>query len=244
MAVWQMRLPAGCFTRALIVVLGFCWHIVSIESAIAQTDADDSVEARLDGLEQQSSALADENRQLKAQMDEMRQQSMPDSIPGPPTGSAYSMTETARFATGYDDGFVISPIDPDDTPFSLKFNNQTMFRYTGFGRDVRNFADSAGDITNVTNRSNFEDSRMPPADLLGERAVLPNLSYYVNIDYNTVTTQPIGFRGYWLSYRFSRAVEIFAGQNKVPGSREWLMKSISQHWAPIVRWRRHSSGPA
>lgn len=46
------------------------------------------------------------------------------------------------------------------------------------------------------------------------------------MDYNTVTTEPIGFRGYWLSYRFSDAMQIHIGQNKVPGSREWLVSSM------------------
>jgi hypothetical protein len=102
------------------------------------------------------------------------------------------MPDPARFVTGYDDGFAITPVDPDETPFSLKFNNQTMFRYTGFGRNVRTFTDSAGDVTVVTNRSNFE---IPRGRLIvSGNALLPNLGYYVNIDYNTVTDQPIGFR--------------------------------------------------
>jgi hypothetical protein len=225
MADWQIRSMAGSLTRAIIVAFGLLWLGVLIESASAQTDSGDSVEARLDELEQQSAALADENRQLKAQMVELRQQSLPGSIPGNPTNSADWLPETGRFITGYDDGFVISPVDPEDTPFSLKFNNQTMFRYTGFARDVRTFTDSAGIVTDVTNRSQFE---IPRGRLIvSGNALLPNLGYYVNIDYNTVTSQPIGFRGYWLSYRFSRAVEIFVGQNKVPGSREWLMSSFS-----------------
>src|SRR5262249_37946092 len=56
-------------------------------------------------------------------------------------------------------------------------------------------------------------------------ALLPGLSYLLNIDYNTVTTNPIGFRAYWLSYEFDKSVTIHVGQNKVPGSREWLTTS-------------------
>jgi hypothetical protein len=44
----------------------------------------------------------------------------------------------------------------------------------------------------------------------------------VNIDYNTVSNSQINFLSYWFSYRFNQAFELFIGQNKVPGSREWL----------------------
>src|SRR5262249_11684724 len=99
------------------------------------------------------------------------------------------------------------------------------FRYIGFARDVRTFTDSAGVVTDVTNRSHTEISR--GRLIVSGNALLPDLSYYVNIDYNTVTNEPIGFLAYWLGYRFSRSFQIFAGQNKVPGSREWLMSSFS-----------------
>jgi hypothetical protein len=134
------------------------------------------------------------------------------------------MTEPGQFSAGYDEGFVIVPDDIDDTPFSLRFNNQNMFRYAGFARDVRDWTDTAGVVREVNNRSNFE---IPRGRLIfSGTALLPKLSYYLNIDYNTVTTQPIGFRGYWLSYQFSRSLQIHVGQNKVPGTREWLVSSI------------------
>ncbi len=61
---------------------------------------------------------------------------------------------------------------------------------------------------------------------------MPELTYLLNIDYNTVTNNPIGFRAYSLSYRFSRGLQSHIGQNKVPGSREWLHSSFDAQEGP------------
>jgi hypothetical protein len=55
---------------------------------------------------------------------------------------------------------------------------------------------------------------------------LPQASYLLNIDYNTVTSNPIGFRAYEFAYRFNRGIELHLGLGKVPGSREWLESSF------------------
>ena len=225
MADRRMRLPAGSLTRA--IVLGYAVYLQAVPFATATADPDvsDSVEDRLDELERRYSSLADENRQLRAEIEELRKSPATDSLPDCPADDAGQLTETSPFFAGYDNGFVIAPVHPDEVPFSLKFNNQNMFRYTGFARAVRTFTDNAGNVTDITNRSNIE---IPRGRLIfSGNALLPDLGYYVNIDYNTVTSNPINFRGYWLSYRFSRAFQIFAGQNKVPGSREWLESSFS-----------------
>ena len=49
----------------------------------------------------------------------------------------------------------------------------------------------------------------------------------LNIDYNTVSGTPLGFRAYELAYRFNRAFTLHCGQAKVPGSREWIESAFA-----------------
>jgi hypothetical protein len=125
-----------------------------------------------------------------------------------------------RFYVDYDKGFAILPTDPEETPYSLRIRNQNMFRYDGFGRAKPSWTNSAGDVIPIDNSNYFG---IPRGRLIfSGNALLPELSYLLNIDYNSVTNQPIGFRAFWLSYRFSKALELYVGQSKVPGSREWI----------------------
>jgi len=125
---------------------------------------------------------------------------------------------------GYDQGFLIAPGSEDESPFSLKINNQTMFRYAGFLRDNEFWTDSAGNIHTVNDFSNFQIPRGRLSFSGG--ALVPDLSYQLIIDYNTVSSTPIGFRAYLLSYEFSEALKVNVGQNKVPGTREWLTSAF------------------
>ena len=131
----------------------------------------------------------------------------------------------SRFRADYDDGFAILPRDPGQTPFSLRIRNQNMFRYDGFSRAEPSWTDSAGSIVPITNSNYFG---IPRGRLIfSGDALLPRLSYLLNIDYNSVTNQPIGFRAFWLSHRFSQAIELSVGQSKVPGSREWIESAFA-----------------
>jgi len=135
------------------------------------------------------------------------------------TGSD-SRRRGGRFYVDYDRGFAILPNDPEATPYSLRIRNQNMFRYDGFGRAESSWTDSAGNVIPINNSNYFG---IPRGRLIfSGDALLPELSYLLNIDYNSVTNQPIGFRAFWLSYRFSKALELYVGQSKVPGSREWI----------------------
>ena len=130
-----------------------------------------------------------------------------------------------RFRVDYDNGFAILPRDPDETPYSLRIRNQNMFRYDGFARAESSWIDSAGKQLPINNSSYFG---IPRGRLIfSGNAVMPRLSYLLNIDYNSVTNQPIGFRAFWLSYRFSKALELYVGQSKVPGSREWIESAFA-----------------
>jgi hypothetical protein len=131
----------------------------------------------------------------------------------------------SRFHVDYDNGFAILPNDPEETPFSLKIRNQNMFRYDGFARAEASWTDSAGNVLPINNSNYFG---IPRGRLIfSGNALAPRLSYLLNIDYNSVTSQPIGFRAFWLSYRFSDAVELYVGQSKVPGSREWIESAFA-----------------
>lgn len=137
--------------------------------------------------------------------------------------SVYEAPSAPRFKVDYDKGFVILPTNPQETPFSLKVNNQTTFRYSGFARSEPFWTDSAGNVLPIIDSSNF---LIPRGRLIFTgKALVPDLSYLLNIDYNTAGRNQIGFRAYSLSYRFSRALEVSVGQNKVPGSREWIYSS-------------------
>lgn len=124
------------------------------------------------------------------------------------------------FRVGYDNGFVIASRNPDEVPFTLKINSQNMFRFNEFVPAAEHWTDSAGNRTPIQQDNSFQ---IPRGRLIFSGTVFdPNLSYLLSIDYNTVNSNPIGFRAYELSYRFSRAAEVHIGQGKVPGSREWL----------------------
>jgi len=124
------------------------------------------------------------------------------------------------YFAGYDKGFVIRPTDPEKRPFELKVNSQDQVRYTGFARSVRTWTDSAGIVRTVTDMSSFQ---IPRGRLIFSGFVFrQNLTYNLNIDYNTVSNSQINFRAYWLAWRFNQALTVYIGQSKVPGSREWL----------------------
>lgn len=129
------------------------------------------------------------------------------------------------FGVTYDKGFAILPKNLEETPYSLKITSQNMFRYTGFLRDEEFWIDSAGSRNPISNANSFQ---IPRGRLIFSGNVYdPNLSYLLNIDYNSVTSNPIGFRAYELNYRFGSGLALHIGQGKVPGSREWLESAFA-----------------
>lgn len=132
--------------------------------------------------------------------------------------------DAGQYHVGYDQGFFISPRDPEQFPFELKFNSQDQMRYAGFARNVRTWTDSAGNISPVNDRSAFELTR--GRAIFSGFAFDPRLTYNLTIDYTTVSDSQINFWNYWLGYKFSRGLSLFIGQAQVPGSREWLTPAI------------------
>ena len=192
-----------------------------------------SVIAENDRLAQENSRLAEDIRALQEQAlfrtpGETAPVDQFDS-PGTPR-SEFGTPSLPQYMAGYDGGFVIVPQADDDSPFSLKINNQTTFRYAGFLSEESSWIDSSGRVIPLVSSSNF---LIPRGRLIfSGKALLPDLTYLLSIDYNSANSNPIGFRAYALNYEFSRAFTISVGQNKVPGSREWIASSFAPQEGP------------
>lgn len=222
------------------------WLLLALPagSALAQSDlprAEPLPEAsRLDRLERTLNQVVDENHRLADEVRRLKQEladrpareaaSPPLPPPSPPApdppveAPVAAETPRPRYKVDYDRGFALLPENLDDSPYSLKVNFQDTFRYNGFARGVRTWTDSAGIVRPIANANFFGIPR--GRVIFSGNVFLPRLVYNVNLDYNTVTTSPINFRAYWLGYKFSRSAELYVGQSKVPGSREWLVSSF------------------
>jgi len=123
------------------------------------------------------------------------------------------------FVATYDKGFAIKPKDPEKTPFGLRINGRTQFRYTFFTREDRTYETRTG-VEEISNRNDFEIER---ARLEFRTFFLdPKLQAYVNLDMDTDDNHDVIAHDYWLTYAFHPAFELFGGKGMVPGSRDWL----------------------
>jgi hypothetical protein len=182
-----------------------------------------SDEAVIDRYEERLRLLEEQNQRLSQQIWQVEEQlhrpslTCPDPTAAP--GCVHDVT-AEDYRVGYDNGFVLVPGDASSSPFSLKINSQNMIRYSSFIRDEDFWIDASGNQNAITNSSSFQ---IPRGRLIfSGQALVPELSYLLSFDYNTVTSNPIGFRAYELAYRFNRGLEIHAGLGKVPGTREWI----------------------
>jgi len=223
---------ALCVGLALVVALP---EIVSVARAQSASQDLDPItgQSRVDRLEMTLQSVVDENRRLAEEVSSLQREMtfIPLDAQAAFHGHDSPAIQQSKleekplsgFTATYDNGFVIRSNNLNESPFSLKINHQSTFRYSGFDRDERSWIDSAGNVKPINSSSDF---LIPRGRLIfSGNAWLPKLSYLLNIDYNTVSSDAIGFRAYSLSYRFSRALEMSVGQNKVPGSREWLLSS-------------------
>jgi len=192
----------------------------------------DRLEQTLKSVVEENRRLAEEVRTLKEQLGVRSQAEQAVAAPCPPPAAVPSAPEkpSRKYKVDYDNGFVIVPENLDESPFSLKVSFQDVFRYDGFARGASYWTDSAGNRIPIANSNYFAIPR--GRVIFSGTALLPRLSYLLNIDYNTVTSNPIGFRAYELSYRFSRAFVLSVGQTKVPGSREWLESAFAPLQGP------------
>lgn len=220
-----------------------CFVLIAESFARAQgpalaNDFSDSP-SRLEVIENQLQSVIEENERLSEEIHALRSQSF-SPMPANAEGPWNSPQETIQadtlpipnfdyFAT-YDKGITIRPKNTTRNPYSLVINHQNTFRYTGFVRESPDWTDSAGNTNPIFNSTDFA---IPRGRLIfSGNTLMPNLSYLLNLDYNTVNNNPIGFRAFSLSYKVSRAFQFHVGQNKVPGTREWLHSSFQAQAGP------------
>ena len=197
---------------------------------LASPESPQAERNRLERFEQALQSVVDENQRLAEEVRILKENSIfrPRQAPEPIDEDLYPLSplspptesSAASHFVRYHNGFEVVTQNEKTSPYSLRINNQTQFRFDGFARSESEWIDSAGQVNPILNSSNF---MIPRGRLIfSGMAFMPEMSYLLNIDYNTVSSNPIGFRAYVLSYRFSRALSLSVGQNKVPGSREWL----------------------
>ena len=130
-------------------------------------------------------------------------------------------TKASGYLLGrYDNGFLlVAPKDPKETPFAMKVNLVSQERYTGFFRNVDQWQPHhTKPSLPVYNRSTFDVNRA----YLGFSgfALDPKLQYSFTLA--TTSTVNVSYILAVLGYQFNKEFGLFAGFNKVPGSREWF----------------------
>lgn len=123
----------------------------------------------------------------------------------------------------YDAGWMLAPRDAGATPFQMRIGLHNQFRYTHFDAEEDQFTDSAGNTSDIRNRNDFDINRGRLT--FDGFAFHEDLGYYVNIDYNTVSSNPIQLLLSWISFECSDAVTIYMGLGKLPGTWEWQQSS-------------------
>jgi hypothetical protein len=223
----------------LALILGLLAGFVRADSPQSDPDATWDV-SRVDQLEQTLQSVLDENARLSRKVQALEEQMLfslseqsaaIDGTETEPLSQEFPLPVTQDdFFVGYENGIIIRPKEFNDSPYSLKINHQNTVRITGFDRGITSWVDSVGNVNPIFS---VRDFAIPRGRLiLSGNALLPDLSYLLNIDYNTVSNNPIGFRAFSLNYRFSRAFQGHVGQNKVPGTREWLHSSFDAQEGP------------
>lgn len=240
----QPRSKTRLALPALTTIL--CW-LLSSQSGLSQgtlrmAEVDPS---QLDRLELSLQSVVEENARLAEEVQLLRDQThfQLTQLQNPPEwitplGAVEGQSVEADslqqpvdgYMVAYDNGITIRPRSLERSPYSLKVNHQNTFRYTGFSRDETSWIDSIGNTNPIFNRTDFAIPR--GRLILSGNALMPDLTYLLNIDYNTVNNNPIGFRAYALSYRFSPGFQVHVGQNKVPGTREWIHSSFDAQHGP------------
>lgn len=247
----MIRLPISPTDRRVLAAMAFCLGLALVVAMLGlvgvargQSSSEDSDptsgQSRVDRLEMTLQTVVDENRRLAEEVSSLRREltfipvDIQATLDGYESTASQQSEREARQRGGYtalyDNGFMVRSNNLTESPFSLKINHQGTVRYSHFARDERSWTDNAGNVNPIKSTSDF---LIPRGRLIfSGNAFLPKLTYNVNIDYNTVGRNAIGFRAYSLSYRFSRAIEVSVGQNKVPGSREWLHSSWEAQEGP------------
>lgn len=130
-------------------------------------------------------------------------------------------SQTLRYFTDYDSGFVIRPFCPERRPFELKINGWIQFRHHNFWRDVTSWTDNAGVTRPVDNRSAFDIER--GRLILSGFALDERLTYFLHLDGDTDGGHVVDFFDYWWAWEFYENHRVQFGKRKVPAGRQWLL---------------------
>jgi hypothetical protein len=152
---------------------------------------------------------------------------------GSPDGAAPEASDTSQTGEsahswlskfligGYDEergGFVlVRSRDTQRVPFELRLDLVTQVRYTNFARSADTFIDSTGTPHPIQNISSWEINRNFVQ--FSGFALDPRLQYMAILFSSTAINDTV-LLGY-LSYHFSDAFVLRAGNWLVPGTREW-----------------------
>jgi hypothetical protein len=126
-----------------------------------------------------------------------------------------------RFIADYDNGFVIRPINPQETPFELKVNAWTQFRHHAFDRDVETWTDNAGVTRPVRDRNAWDIERARL--IFSGYALDERLTYFLHLDGDTDGAETVDFFDYWWGWECTDRFQLQFGKRKVPASRQWLL---------------------
>lgn len=126
-----------------------------------------------------------------------------------------------NYMVKYDNGFFLSPIDPEKTPFEMKINAWGQIRHNAFSRSVKTYTDNTGTTRPVRNRNDFDIERARL--IFSGYALSPKMTYLIHLDGDTDGQDTVDFFDYTWGFEFSKKLKVEVGKRKVPGSRQWLM---------------------
>ena len=130
---------------------------------------------------------------------------------------------SSRYVVEYDNGWLLRPVNPQASPFELRFNFHSQFRYTGYANASDSFTDQAGVTTPINSRNDFDINR--GRLVFSGYAFNPETTFYTNIDYNSVSARQVQLLLAYLDHRIGPQLKLRSGFAKVPGSWEWQESS-------------------
>jgi uncharacterized coiled-coil protein SlyX len=145
----------------------------------------------------------------------------PEASDSSPTGETSRSWLSKFLIGGYDEergGFIlVRSQDTQQVPFELRFDLVTQVRYTNFAPSVSTWTDSTGASHPIQRISSWEINRN--FIQFSGFALDPRLQYMAILFSSTAIDDTV-LLGY-LSYHFSDAFDLRAGNWLVPGTREW-----------------------
>lgn len=212
------------FLAALI-----CGIVIAAPGLARAEDADNALN-RIQSLEEQVARLTGESGSAPSAIQQCACQT--DGSPSGSCGagcggSAGNAAQNAHpLMAVYDGGFLLKPVDPETTPFSMKINSWLQLRHSYF--------DSDGP-TPDENDFEFERTRLSFSGI----ALTPDLEYFFQIDFDDNQTQRGDLLDYYLSFDIGHnqlgldagALAIRAGRWKIPFNRARYTSGLNLQFA-------------